>query len=336
MGKDKQRILFIESFLVRHSTDKKSFTVKEIVEACLERGLSTTETTVRDDLKWLEEFNRPTRYLINEGGSTKQGKNNNPASYYVSAYFFKGEIKTLIDAVSSSFCLTYPKSAYIIDKLAGLVAEEDRESLLGMTLFDGRVRSDNGESDIIMERICDAWERKMKITFQYWDYTPERKKALRHDGLWYKVSPYALIRDDDRSYLVGYCDHKSMIANFRIDRMVNASVTEEAGIEYPAFDPADYYNHTFKMYDGDTLETDVTLLVENRLMKDLVDRFGEDFPFARTDEGHFEAKVTVYPSYTFFAWVFQYCGGIRITGPAEVAERYREMLEEALSAQGCR
>ena len=39
------------------------------------------------------------------------------------------------------------------------------------------------------------------------------------------------------------------------------------------------------------------------------------------------------PSNTFFSWVFQFGGGIRVAGPAEVKEEYEEMLRKVLEQQ---
>ena len=43
------------------------------------------------------------------------------------------------------------------------------------------------------------------------------------------------------------------------------------------------------------------------------------------DDGHFKAIVEVAPSPPFFAWVFTFCGKIRILGPAEVLDEMRGM-----------
>jgi predicted DNA-binding transcriptional regulator YafY len=64
-------------------------------------------------------------------------------------------------------------------------------------------------------------------------------------------------------------------------------------------------------------------------MNYVIDRFGDDVWTEITDREHFTAAVEVSVSQTFFAWVFQFAGGIRITEPAVVKEQYRQMLEKA-------
>jgi hypothetical protein len=66
------------------------------------------------------------------------------------------------------------------------------------------------------------------------------------------------------------------------------------------------------------------------MMKGLIDKFGTDMKVTVVDEGHFEAKVRVCTSPTFYAWVFQWGGKVKIEGPGDVLEGYRKMVEEAL------
>ena len=85
-----------------------------------------------------------------------------------------------------------------------------------------------------------------------------------------------------------------------------------------------------QMFDGNEEECEVTLTAENKYMLNIIDRFGEDIQTVIVDSEHFSAKVTVRPSSTFFSWVFQFCGGIRITEPTEIVSAYRSMLEQAM------
>lgn len=79
----------------------------------------------------------------------------------------------------------------------------------------------------------------------------------------------------------------------------------------------------FGMYPDDLCT--VELLCENEVMRSVIDRFGEDVSTVTADDGHFKAIVEVAPSPPFFAWVFTFCGKIRILGPEEVLDEMRGM-----------
>ena len=69
----------------------------------------------------------------------------------------------------------------------------------------------------------------------------------------------------------------------------------------------------------------VTLLCENRTMRNVIDHFGEDVATEVMDASHFRATVDVAPTPPFFSWVFTFGGAIRIEGPAEVLAKMRDM-----------
>jgi hypothetical protein len=81
------------------------------------------------------------------------------------------------------------------------------------------------------------------------------------------------------------------------------------------------------MYDGE--ETTVELQCDNSLMKVVIDRFGEDVDTKSMSDGTFLARLTVSASPTFYGWVFQFAGLMKIVSPKAVKEQYEEMLENA-------
>ena len=58
----------------------------------------------------------------------------------------------------------------------------------------------------------------------------------------------------------------------------------------------------------------------------------EDCPSPVRDitENTFDVTVTVSVSNTFFAWMAGFMGDMTITGPPEVREEYRKMLQQGL------
>ena len=65
-----------------------------------------------------------------------------------------------------------------------------------------------------MDQLHTAIAGKQKVTFQYFDYTPEKKKIHRHNGQQYIVSPYAMLWSNDLYYMVGYSDAKEWVLVF--------------------------------------------------------------------------------------------------------------------------
>ena len=112
--------------------------------------------------------------------------------------------------------------------------------------------------------------------------------------------------------------------------MAMPMLTEAPAVPRPeSFDPYTYYCTLTKMY-GKGPEMDITLWCDDTLMNNIIDRFGDDFTFVRADESHFLAIVHVNASDTFWGWVFEYVGRMKVVAPGEAIQMYRDRLSRAL------
>ncbi len=161
----------------------------------------------------------------------------------------------------------------------------------------------------------------------YFDFDGKKKHALRNSGLPYTVSPYDLVWDGDYYYLTGYCDERSEIRTFRVDRIEKQpEVLSEPIVPKPKdYRVEKYTQEVFRMFA--TQETaEVALLCVNEFMKVIIDQFGPGVRTKQIGKDHFRATVKVCLSPNFFRWVFGWDGQVIIEGPDIVKEQYRDML----------
>ncbi|MBR3187792.1 MAG: WYL domain-containing protein, partial [Lachnospiraceae bacterium] len=115
----------------------------------------------------------------------------------------------------------------------------------------------------------------------------------------------------------------------RTDLLTNVKILDEDAVPAPpGFSPGKYADKVFKMFGGE--ETEVILEAENTLVKKFIDRFGDSFSIRKASSTSFFATVWVSISPTFFSWVFQYNGRIRIVEPEIVTQEYAGMLGRLL------
>lgn len=126
-----------------------------------------------------------------------------------------------------------------------------------------------------MDIINEAINLGRKISFQYSEYDGNKKKILRNDEEEYELSPYALFRNEDYYYVVGYSEKHENVSVFRTDRLHKPKILDEKATTPPEDFALDNYSHKiFEMYSGETVK--VKLECKDYLMKYLIDRFGED------------------------------------------------------------
>jgi len=320
------RILYMYQLLLKYTDQDHPLTTNQI-RALMEKehGLTMHRTTVSSDVE-----------LLNYAGYPIHVKRSRANKYYLEEGQFQlAELKILIDAVESSKFITEKKSAELVEKLTRLTSETNAEDLKRHLYPSGRVKSGNEKGYYIVDAINSAINCGKRISFLYTDYNMKKQQILRNEGNPYTVSPYALIWNGDYYYLVGWYHEKERMNTFRVDRILTQPTVlkEDAGPQPEDFDIRKYTKEVFRMYD--TQETaEVTLLCDSTVMRGIIDKFGEDVRIRARDESHFAATVTVCPSPTFYGWIFQWGGQIKIEDPADVKEGYFEMARRAFDLPG--
>ena len=132
--------------------------------------------------------------------------------------------------------------------------------------------------------------------------------------------------------MVGVYEYKQRIGNFSVDRIAKApAILKEDGAHPPDwFYINEYINTTFRMFNSEHVE--VELICSNDVMDSIIDRFGEDVTTYAYDLESFRAVVNIALSHIFYSWVFCFGVKVKIKGPAEVKEKYAEMLNAATKA----
>ena len=88
---------------------------------------------------------------------------------------------------------------------------------------------------------------------------------------------------------------------------------------------ADFAEKAFQLFDAD--RTEVKLLCDAVAMNSVLDHFGDRAKTEPVDGHTFRLTAEVSLSPTFFAWVFQFGGSVKLLGPAEAVEKYQALLQ---------
>ena len=321
---NKNRLLFLLKYLLENTDDNRSVTSTSLQHILTEAGCTATSRTIRDDISTLAEAGYDVIVEERPGVAT---------SYHIGARTFeKPELQILVDAVSSSRFISVEKSRRLIDKLIGMAGISDIPVLRASHLVAQKVKTDNQSLYYIIEIIDQAISEGRKIDFQYETYGPDLEKTLRNGGEHYIISPFTRVWSEDRYYLLGWSDKRSAVVSFRIDHMRMPVLMNEKAHPIPAdFDASDYSSAIIRMFEGERER--VTLRCDSAIASKLIDRFGrENIEIIADDETSFTAVVPVAVSITFYGWLLQYAGQMRVLAPAHVQDGYRRILQRALDS----
>ena len=250
--------------------------------------------------------------------------------YYFSGRLFElPELKLLIDAVESSKFITEKKSRVLTEKLTTLAGKSEAGQLRRNISIADRVKAGNEQIYYIMDVLNDAINARRKVQFLYFEYDGKKRRRLKNDGKPYALSPYTLTWNGDFYYVVGWSEKHGKIATFRVDRIyaVPTILPDKAVPKPKQYSIGDFAEKAFQLFDSEHAE--VELLCEDSMMSTVLDHFGDKVKARKSDETHFAFTAEVSVSPTFFAWVFEFGGRIRIMSPESVKDAYRELIQKA-------
>jgi len=315
MYEKKSRILYIKRFLEEQTDEEHPATVADILTYLESVGVSASRQTIARDIQLLIEAG--VDVICNTGKHTE---------YFIGERSFElPELKMLVDAVQASRFIPPRKAAALIKKLSSLTSRHQAVGLHRSLYTDRQSRPADYKVYITVDLLHTAVNTERKITCKYVEWGADKKRLYKH-GHDYSFSPYGLVWNNDRYYVVGWSDKHDKIITLRVDRIAVPKLTTSIAAPRPkGFSMSFYAEHVFQMYDGAV--QDITLTCDNNMMKHIIDRFGEDVQTKIIDKMHFIAFVQVPTSPTFFAWAFTFKGAIKITSPENVVVAYREMAE---------
>ena len=312
----KKKLTTLRSILLERTDHSHPMTMPEIISALAAYDISAERKSVYNDIEILKELGVDIK--------TVRGKS---TGYYVASREFElPELKLLADAVRSSKFIPEKQSGELIKKLSSLAGIHDRKALNRAIFVSNRAKVINSEVYKTVDCIHEAIENNSDITFFYFNWTAEKEKVLRNNGNRYRVSPWALVWDDSNYYLVAFDTEKQGIRHYRVDKMLDAQITEfprQGKEQFDEYDIASYSSAVFGMFGGKPQR--VTLKCENSLANVIIDRFGRDVVILNDGES-FRVHVNVVPSDVFFGWVASFGGDADIIAPEDVKKKYNMLL----------
>ena len=320
----KLRLLYIGKML-QNTDEAHPLTNAEMMQLLEDKyGMTTHRTTIPSDID-----------LLKKSGMEIEIIESKPKKYYLNDYartFTLPELKMLVDAVASFKFITKKKSDELIAKIITLGTPSSVPSLKRNLWPEGRIKQENERIYFNIEAVNQAINEKKKIAFQYFQYDVRKEQKLKHNGESYMFSPYALVWNGDYYYMVGFSEKHNGIGNFRIDRIASTpQILDEQAIPMPEdFDIAEYTNGMLRMYNSE--RCDVELICDNSVMDAIIDKFGTEAKTYAYDMTSFKLEVNVAVNHVFLSWVFGFSGKVKIKGPENVLEEYKDMVQKVFAS----
>ena len=309
----KLKLMYLAKILQEKTDEDHGLTMPELIEQLALYDVKAERKSIYDDIEALRE------QLDMDVDKRTEG---NRTEYYLASRDFElAELKLLVDAVQSSKFITKEKTETLIRKIEGLASTHQAKQLSRQVHVANRIKTMNKSIYYAVDDIHAAISQNRQISFQYVKWNVKMEREPQHNGKVYKVSPWALMWDDENYYLVAFDSESQEIRHYRVDRMTGLNQLEdrrEGEDQFKNFDMGMYSRKTFGMYHG--RDANVTLYCSNDMADAIVDRFGQELFLRPVDEAHFEVIVKVSISPVFLTWLMNFGGRVRIAGPQWVID----------------
>lgn len=323
------KILLVLDMLKR-TDEQNPINSTQIIEKLEERGLKAERKSIGNYIKCLKE---EMHYEI------ELHPNKNLGWYMIGQEFEDYELKMLADAVAQSQFLTADHSRKLIKKIKNIATIEGERIIKNTVVMDKSLKLVDGKFvlkfDIIMRAIAD----NRKVSFKYYEIGPHNKRVARKDGKIYTISPYYLGVWGHEYFVVANTDPYDNVSNYRVEMMGEITISNEKikpmskvnqlcdiGNNGRTF--IDFIKESVNLKNGPVKNIRISGI--NHLRKEIVKKYGNDVTFRDQGEDRFVVNVNAADSRGFYEWIARYGSCLKIEGPQECIDTYKDYLLETL------
>lgn len=255
-------------------------------------------------------------------------------AFLLSRMFEKSEIAFLIDAIFSSRSIDSKQAQELTRKLQRFLNKEDRKSFHYISKSGEMTRTDNELIFYNLDIILDAIEKGKKIKFKYNRYYLDALKNEKMKNRILVASPYYLVNNQGRYYLVCNNNYFNDIANYRIERMTDVEILDEDikpiknldGCE-KGFDISKYTNENIYMFSNKAIINAKIKIDDEYTISYVQDWFGENAKIYQDKHDnkiyadiHGNEQAIIY-------WCLQYGESIELLEPVSTREKIKGIID---------
>ncbi len=293
--------------------------------------------SVKDIIKYVkEEFNeeiedrtirRNIRVLIEKLDIDIETFKENRQGYYLRTKDFEfSEIKMMIDLLHYSKFMEEAFSVEIAEKLKGLLSIYEQETINeteNIEVYSKNIKTINKDVLNNIEVLSNSIKSKTKVEFEYYKYDINKKLKLEKTK---RVSPYAILCENEFYYLIAYNEKFNELSYFRLDRIKNIKSTEIPNVKTNQ-SIKDFVQSSVYMFGGERAV--IELKCDMLILDAVIEKFGTNIEIQKIDDNHFKVKLYVCPK-GLKMWIMQYLNYVEVLEPTSIREELKNNLKEIL------
>lgn len=253
----------------------------------------------------------------------------------LSRTFDPSEASFLIDAIFSSKSINGKEAKRMAEEVSSCFSKYQRKDYSYIYKSNEINRSKNETTLYNVSIINEAISKGKRVGFQYLTYDKNGNEIYRNDGYEYIVSPYYLINNYGRYYLLcNYREKYRPLQLFRIDKMANIVIKDDWPIKQlkdlkdgpKDFSIAKYLNEHVYLFNEEVI--DAKIILDGEWAIEIVkDWFGDNAKIHFKDE---KIIATIKgDEKALYYWIMQYSDCVTVLSPLSLVEKIKKGLIDA-------
>lgn len=316
----KPRLINLLKILHRNTDHEHGLTTNQLLDELENVGITTERKSLYRDIKAIKECG----LSISQDGSHRW--------HLESRSLSKDQLIILIDSVQSTPFLTQRITENLIDSVLDLASVYQEKVLKERLDPSSYVKMENDDVLWNIDAIQRSLHAKRKLRFKYFRYNEKKEKVLQKNGNNYLENPLKLVFAEGTYYLMTYNEKYQGVTPYRVDRMIDAVVSDEPICTNEEVSTWKLENNAILSFGVFGREVkSITLECPEDYVYTIIDKFGTDIDLHHASDNLVRAYVRAPLSPQFFGWLFQLGDHIKIIHPSSVIEEYKSYLNDILN-----
>lgn len=280
-----------------------------------------TERTIYRDIVSLSEANIPIYY--DNGYKYASGNFLPPLNFDIDEYI------TLKTALESSPLYKSGRSRRLIKSIKSKIeaclspmVKKKKMFATGTTSIDIKSTLSDGYSERFYAAVEDGIRHHRILRLKY--------NSIQSGIMERDVEPYFLIFIEKAFYFVGYCYLRKSLRTFRIDRIMDVSLTDRTFVPRDGIDPARYFENSWGVFSGEPIEVEVIFTGKAARIVNMSKHHASE-KITPLEDGVVRYEVKVSGTEEICRWLLGFGGEVTVVKPlslvAEIERRARKILE---------
>ena len=323
MADNRERLLRVRDILL--TTDKDHpITSQQILAELDSVGVACDRKAILRDIEALTDY----------GMDILACHDNKKGFFLASRDFEDWELKILIDAVQSANFLTKKQTDSLVRRLSQMASTDSAKTLSDIPSSPSPVKIGKGETSAVIDMILKAIRKKRKVHFLYTYTGGDLATKYRHSMKTEPVSPYALIWQHDKYYLIGNWSGASPFSYYRLDRIHSLELLDEDAVPLESLLPDGeaglraYVDENIYATSGKRVR--IELEGSEDMTDTVLDAFGDNADI-RWDGKNIRCTIKTNENKGLYRWLMQYAGSLKVISPKHIQEGVKQRLKAALT-----